>query len=80
MSKMLDLLSDVREERIWQKAHWGDEHDQDHEVTDWIAFIDQRLSTLNNDGDLSKLRRRLLFVKIAALAVAAAEALEAKGS
>jgi len=79
MLKMRELLEEVAKERVWQKDRWGDEHDQGHELDDWMRFIDQRLHALHEqDGILTSTRRRLLFVKIAALAIAAVEALEAR--
>ena len=76
---MADILAQVRDERVWQKEKWGDEHDQGHELDDWLRFIDKRMHKLHDqDGILTSARRRVLFVKIAALAIAALEALEAR--
>lgn len=79
MIKMRELLDEVRRERVYQKETWGDDHDQGHELSDWMRFIDQRLHKLNKqDGILTPPRRRRYFVQIAALAIAAIEALEAR--
>ena len=76
MTRMHKIIDEVIEERLWQKEYWGDEHDQIHEADDWVRFIDQRLNVLHDDIAIDSLRRRELFVHIAALAIAAIEAFE----
>lgn len=77
-TKMHELLEEVHRERAYQKEKWGDSHDLNHDTEDWLVFIDKRLRTLHNQQDsLTPIRRRVLFVTVAALAIAAIEALEA---
>lgn len=78
MTKMRDILEEVAEERIWQTAHWGAAHDQNHTLEEWLGLIDQRLDKLHSDEVLTPIRRRFLLIKVAALAAAAIEALEAE--
>lgn len=81
MTKMNELLEEVRRERVYQKEKWGDDHDLSHDTEDWLVLIDQRLRTLHDQqGEITPIRRRVLFVTIAALAIAATEALEARES
>lgn len=76
MTKMRDILEEVAVERIWQTAHWGAAHDQNHELEDWLSLIYLRMEKLHSDEVLTPIRRRLLLIKVAALAAAAIEALE----
>lgn len=76
MTKMSDILDEVGQERLWQMKHWGATHDQGHELEDWLSLIDRRLNKLHNDEALTPIRRRLLLIKVAALAAAAIQALE----
>lgn len=63
-------LADVIEERRRQDAQWGGpEHDDDHAAGDWFGFIEKQMMKTTAP-------RRERFVKIAALAVAAIEALD----
>jgi hypothetical protein len=76
MSKMGDILDEVRGERLWQIKHWGQAHDQCHMLVDWLGLIDRRMRKLHSDEVLTPLRRRFLLIKIAAIAAAAVEALD----
>lgn len=76
MSKVNDVLREVLDERIWQIKHWGNAHDQDHGLEDWLSLIDQRMNKLHSDEVLTPLRRRFLLIKVAALAAAAVEAFD----
>lgn len=77
---MRELLKEVRNERLFQKHKWGDTHDEGHELDDWMRFIDERMRRLHEeDGMAIPHRRRRHLVQIAALAIAAVEALEARG-
>lgn len=79
MTTMLELLDEVRHERRFQKEKWGDTHDEGHELDDWMRFIEQRMRRLHEeDGTAIPHRRRRYLVQIAALAIAAVEALEAR--
>lgn len=66
------VLALVAEERQRQNAQWGgEEHDDGHDYYDWRKFILKQLN-LTFPGDDEELER---FVKIAALATAAAESI-----
>lgn len=75
-------LQDVATERQRQDAKWGGpEHDDGHSTADWHCFISQRLrklpamSACENTAEVSK-----LWIQIAALAVAARESMDRKGT
>lgn len=76
MTKLQDILQEVREERVWQIKHWGQAHDQNHSLEEWLSLIDRRMGKLHSDEVLTPIRRRFLLIKVAALAAAAIEALE----
>lgn len=75
-------LLDVATERHWQDAKWGGPtHDDGHNQMDWYGFVHRRLETLllavfrRNNSALRK-----TWIEIAALAVAAVESIDRKGS
>lgn len=75
-----EVLMDVVEERSRQDEKWGGEgHDDKHSVRDWVtyimAYLGRIVSRENKWGADSKLARKL-FIQVAALAVAAVEALD----
>lgn len=71
------VLGDVVDERFKQLKRWSYEHDDEHEMEDWLTFIDEYTNRAGLElGDTKKVRKRL--VQIAALAVAALEVLQRK--
>ena len=72
-------LQDVATERQRQDAKWGGpEHDDTHPISDWQRFISQRAENLVYRGNPERMYE--LFIEIAALAVAAAESIDRKGT
>ena len=72
-------LQDVATERQRQDAKWGGpEHDDTHPISDWQQFISQRAENLVYRGNPERMYE--LFIEIAALAVAAAESIDRKGT
>ena len=72
-------LQDVATERQRQDAKWGGpEHDDTHPISDWQRFISQRAENLVYRGNPERMYE--LFIEIAALAVAAAESMDRKGT
>ena len=71
-------LQDVATERQRQDAKWGGpEHDDLHSFADWHRFINERLAS---SAYANEARTRKLLIEIAALAVAAAESIDRKGT
>ena len=71
-------LQDVATERQRQDAKWGGpEHDDLHSFADWHRFINERLAS---SAYANEARTRKLLIEIAALAVAAAESMDRKGT
>lgn len=85
------VLLNVAGERRKQDGQWGGpEHDDEHRVSEWVAYIlyqASRLLEIPTPGpvaDLPELRQTMAlhrerFVKIAALAVAAVESIDRIG-
>ena len=72
-------LQDVATERQRQDAKWGGpEHDDTHPISNWQRFISQRAENLVYRGNPERMYE--LFIEIAALAVAAAESIDRKGT
>lgn len=79
------LFGEIHDERKRQDEQWGGpEHDDTNTVGRWIHLIrDQATRVLVADMtiiDPTAARRRARFVKIAALAVAAIESIDRKGT
>ena len=71
-------LQDVATERQRQDAKWGGpEHDDLHSFADWHRFINLRLA---RSASTDEKETRRLLIQIAALAVAAAESIDRKGT
>lgn len=70
------VLADIRAERARQQQAEGYalEHDDDHDITDWLILIDQYAEMARNGPELPDTRRRL--VQVAALTLAAIEAVD----
>ena len=77
------IYAQVQAERERQDAKWGGpDHDANHTAGDWISFIAEHadkalraeMGPIDGDADLDEYRRRL--IEVAALAVAAVEALD----
>jgi ABC-type uncharacterized transport system YnjBCD substrate-binding protein len=79
--KQPELLQKVKEERDYQDKRWGgDWTDNSWSAADWIAFIEKYKSNAMVaaiNGEKDEFVKQM--VKVAALAVAAAEAAERKG-
>lgn len=75
-------LLDVATERQRQDAKWGGpEHDDGHHAGDWHRFVNLRLArvpVLASNGNTAEVRQ--MWIQIAALAVAAAESIDRKGT
>lgn len=82
MSKTFDILGSVAREREHQIARWSGVYDDDmYTSRDWLDLMGKYASRLyGQEGDLTTRDIRLNFIKIAALAVAALEALDRKVS
>lgn len=65
------VLREVNAERQAQHLKWGDEHDDTHTWNEWIDLIIKH-ARLAGHGE----PERQQFVRVAALAVAAVEALD----
>lgn len=78
---MSDVYQDIKYERTAQDAKWGGQaHDDEHSPEDWISFMETKLDqayeligTGEPDSD-AMYRRRM--VQVAALAVAAIDAID----
>lgn len=67
------IFEEIKAERVAQDAQWGGpEHDDEHDVTDFLEFIEAQIQ--KSRSDTSCIRDRL--VKIAAIAVAACESFD----
>lgn len=82
-NEMEDIFANIVRERTRQDAQWGGaEHDLNHSVHDWVAYIVRQLGSLSRvsekaddkHGDYPHHWIRRPLVKIAALAVAALQA------
>jgi hypothetical protein len=76
---MASVLGEVMAERRAQDSEWGGPaHDDAHSEDKWVALLVRHLGLAVNDGgeaaDLARYRRQM--VRVAALAVAAVEALD----
>lgn len=70
---MQHILEEIKAERAAQDAQWGGpEHDDTHDVQDFLGFIEAQIQKYRSDT--SSIRDRL--VKIAALAVAGCESFD----
>jgi hypothetical protein len=72
----------IERERLYQDSKWGgSEHDDTKDVRDWVAYVVNYLArTVNQDaswGNDIRVSRRY-FIKVAALCVAAVEAIDRK--
>ena len=75
MSDANTILREVKLERGRQDEKWGGpSHDDAHTVGDWARFIGQRVNELHSIP--SAQRQRELLIEVAALAIAATEALD----
>jgi hypothetical protein len=74
------VLADVAGERGYQQARWDQEvNDDNYSVADWGALIDHYIDiAIHESLDGEDYRER--FIQIAALAVAAVEALDRKAN
>lgn len=73
------FMAEVYTERRHQDAQWGGpEHDDQHGCSDWLSYIAyQAERSVGMHGEHNP-RLRNVYVKMAALAMAAAESLERK--
>lgn len=73
--KIDEILAEIKAERERQKTKWSLEHDRHHLMRDWISIIGL-LATKLLDGNRPENVRR--FIQIAAICIAAIEAIFAK--
>ena len=78
-------FADVVQERQLQDEEWGGpEHDDTHDIADWMAFIqtqDDKLFQGLGEGQMPDPREaRERLVKIAALAIAGIESIDRKSA
>lgn len=77
-SKTSDVLDEVFAERRWQDEKWGGpEHDDAHSVQEFVAFIHEHAEKAIAPGTSPNITCSRL-VEVAALAVAAVEAIRRK--
>ena len=67
------ILAAVQEERTTQDSKWGRAHDDQHNVILWAAILRRKVAQAEGADDGEKMIRR--FIQVAAVAVAAAEAI-----
>jgi hypothetical protein len=68
-----DILEEISTEREKQDRIWGGpDHDDDHSVNDWVAFITEYAGRARKEGAGIK-KFRVNMIRVAALAVAAVE-------
>jgi hypothetical protein len=79
MDGQTKVIAQVIQERRMQDRQWGGtEHDDKHFTSDWLRYIDHQIEKgCEEDADGSN-NWRARYVKIAALAVAAVEAIDRK--
>src|SRR5690349_17719884 len=73
------ILSEIITERQCQDAMWGPDHDDAHSPADWAGILVRHLGLAMGDGasvDPERFRKQL--VRVAAVAVAAVEAIDRK--
>jgi len=79
-TKLAGILSELVTKRQAQDAQWGGpEHDDTHDINNWIDFIDHQLSKIlalddTNEEPDEEVRSRLL--NVAALAIAAVQSID----
>ena len=70
------ILKEIVDERDRQDEMWGgEEHDDGHRINDWIAFITEYLGK-SREAPYNIGNFRDNMIKVAALAVAAAESVD----
>ena len=73
------IYDDIQAERNRQDQKWGAVHDSDHTPSEWYEILDtysKKAAIDAQDRDFGDARRR--YIQVAALAVAAVEALDRK--
>lgn len=75
------ILDEVRQERALQdRLFGGADHDDRHMPNEWIAILTRHLGLAAGDAaDIDPARFRRQMVRIAALGVAAVEAMDRRG-
>ena len=74
----MNALDEVAAERARQDAKWGGAaHDDAHESTEWVDFVEDRLVLIDKRAKHSSETRRY-WLEIAALAVARIESMDRK--
>lgn len=80
--KRLDIYEEVELERHRQNKIWGgSEHDDRHDVRDWVAYIVNYLGkTVDRDAEWGRNLDtvREYFIRVTALCVAAIESIDRK--
>lgn len=76
------VIRDVLDRRAAQDKQWGGaEHDDEHDILDWLSFIGKQGRKIMETYGLQEVHERYArdrFIDIAALAIAAAESLDRK--
>lgn len=75
---MKQVYLDIASKRRYQDKLWGKVFDDNNTINDWVTYITRYASMAAVADDSDDVRRRL--IDVAALAVAAIEALERNGS
>lgn len=73
-ARTITVLADVEAERRRQEERWGAAHDDDHTLFDFVAITTEHLGRVVSAPELGQAREQ--FVRVAALAVAAVEAID----
>ena len=81
MSDTDDVLKRVAEERQRQRDQWGDSHDDTHSIGEWVVLLTKWIGRIAGHlidppggyGQAFYQQMESLFVKVAAVSVAAAE-------
>lgn len=73
---MRSVFDDIVDERTRQVEKWEDEFDDDYTPEQWITLMGRYADKVRHGVGIQDQRRR--FIQIAALAVAAVEALDRK--
>ena len=73
----MSAIDDVLAERVRQdRKGYTAEHDDEHDLIEFLDFIEPRLERARNPLDTAAPLRRKMLVEIAALAIAAIEMLD----
>ena len=78
MDPTRNVLAEIEGERMLQLLKWGNDHDDEHTIYDWVAILTMYSGNVAwaawPNVDIKKIRGELL--KVATIAVAALEAID----